>query len=237
MNPGPDMVFDSTCSSLVVIADAVPHVRQSLEFHLYVAAFVLSFVNTLSVLFVVRCVIAMSVLSVVRLLSSPCRSKRLWTPDIFLGAGRRAMALSLELVFWDEIIDRVLAFICSSSYWSLIWWLYFFCTYCTRTDPNRHWEQTNRCSYSSSCSCFLYMAVWLNAGDCWWAKCMTRQRLLCLTLYTCWKNMVLFRMVQDPTTLTEGDNSVWTRLIFSLHVQPKTFKGRFMYNVCLKLYA
>lgn len=93
MNPGPDMVFDSTCSSLVVIADAVPHVRQSLDFHLYVAAFVLSFVNTLSVLFVVRCVIAMSVLSVVRLLSS------LWTPVIFMGAGHRAMALSLELVF------------------------------------------------------------------------------------------------------------------------------------------
>ena len=165
-------------------------------------------------------------LTVVRLLSSPCIGVKDYGRLTFLWvvAAVLCMALSLELVFWDEIIDRILAFICSSSYWSLIWWF--------QIDTGNELTVVLILLVIVS-----YIAIWLNAGDCWWAKCMTRQRLLCLTLYTCWKNMVLFRMVQDPTTLTEGDNSVCTRLIFSMHLQPKTFKGRFMNNVCLKLYT
>jgi hypothetical protein len=49
--------------------------------------------------------------------------------------------------------------------------------------------------------------------------------------------MVSFQMVQDPTTLTEGDNSICGRLIFSLHLEPEICTGWSMYNVCLKLYA
>jgi hypothetical protein len=63
MNPGPVVL---TWSSIVrvllplVVAAAVPHVRQCLDFHLCLPAFIVRFVITLSVLFVVCFVIAVS---------------------------------------------------------------------------------------------------------------------------------------------------------------------------------